>query len=234
MVNKKISIMILAAGYGSRFKSITKKIPKPLIKIGKKNLLQNALDYLLKLEYYEIIINTFYKHEMIHDFIKSNYSKENIIISHEKNLLDTAGAVKNALPFFSCNNALILNCDIFWQKDNLNDIKNLINSFETSQKCKLLLVPQEKAYGINKSRADFFVNNSLLKRYKVDQKNYFYTGAQIISLNEIKKYNQEKFSFNLVWDGLIKRKSIFGYVVKSKWYHVGDNRGLKSAEKLIT
>ena len=77
MFTKKVSVMILAAGYGKRLRSITENIPKPLIKVAGITLLQNTLDYVLKLNCDKIIINTHHQHEMIYNFIKNNYSKEN-------------------------------------------------------------------------------------------------------------------------------------------------------------
>ena len=234
MLTKKISVMILAAGYGKRLRPITEKIPKPLIKVAGITLLQNVLDYVLKLNCDKIIINTHYQHDMIFNFIKNNYPKENIFISHEKELLDTGGGVKNALSLFNDNKALILNSDIFWQKDNFQDIINLINNFSSKQKCKLLLVSKKQAHGMYNNKGDFFINAGLITRFKENQKIYFYTGAQIISLDVLEKYKQEKFSFNIVWDELINKKLIFGDIMKSDWYHIGDMDGLKEAENLMT
>ena len=234
MLTKNISVMILAAGYGKRLMPITEKIPKPLLKIGGITLLQNTLDHVLKLNCDKIIINTHYKHEMIYDFIKNNYSKESILISYEKELLDTGGGVKKALPLFKNNKALILNSDIFWQKDNFQDIKNLIINFRIEQKCKLLLVSEKRAHGIYNNKADFIINDGLIKRYKVSQNKYFYSGAQIIFLDILKEYHQKNFSFNIVWDNLINKKLIFGDVMKSDWYHVGNIKGLNEAKNLMT
>ena len=234
MLSKKISVMILAAGYGKRLRPITENIPKPLIKVAGITLLQNTLDYVLKLNCDKIIINIHHQHEMIYNFIKNNYSKENIFISYEKELLDTGGGVKNALPLFKDNKALILNSDIFWQQDNFQDIQNLINNFNSKQKCKLLLVSKEQAHGIYNDKGDFIINAGLITRCEENQKIYFYTGAQIISLDVLKEYKQEKFSFNIVWDELIDKKLIFGDVMKSDWYHVGDKNGLNEAENSMT
>lgn len=234
MITKKVSVMILAAGYGKRMRPITANIPKPLVKVAGKTLLQNLLDLVLQLNCKEIIVNTHYKHQMIYDFIKNNYDSKAVVISYEKKLLDTGGGVKNALPLFTNNEVLILNSDIFWMPDNFQDIKNLIQNYKTEQRCKLLLVSQEKAHGMYNDKGDFIIYKGLVKRYKRNQKIYFYSGAQIISLDVLAKYKKESFSFNLVWDQLINNQLVFGEVMKSDWYHIGNIKGLKEVENLIT
>ena len=233
MHSKNISVMILAAGYGSRLRPITKKIPKPLVKVAGITLLQNLLDHVLKLNCKKIILNTHYQHDKIYDFIKNNYSNENIVISYEKELLETGGGVKNALPLFASNEALILNSDIYWSSDNFQEIENSINSFRKEQKCKLLLVPKEKAHGINNNKGDFIISDGLIKRFKGHHEILIYSGAQIISLDILNEYQKEKFSFNIVWDKLIDRQLISGDVMKSDWYHIGNIKALKEAENLI-
>ena len=234
MLTNKISVMILAAGYGKRLRPITEKIPKPLVKIAGITLLQNVLDHVLKLNCEKIIINTHYHHQKINDFIKNNYEKENIIISYEKELLDTGGGVKNAMPFFVSNEVLVLNSDIYWSLNNFLDIKNFIKNFRSEQKCKLLLVPKEQAHGIKINKGDFIINGGLIKRFKEKQKILIYSGAQIISLDILNQFKDKKFSFNIVWDRLIDKQNIFGDVMKSDWFHIGDINGLRESEKFIT
>lgn len=228
------SVMILAAGYGKRLRPVTNEIPKSLVEVAGRSLLQNVIDLILNLKCEEIVINTHYKHEMINNFIEKNYKQKNILLSHEKKLLDTGGGVKNALSLFKNKIALIINSDIFWTKENFSDIKNLIDNFEFKQQSKLMLVTKEKAHGIYNNEGDFTILNGLVTRYRKDQKNFFYTGAQIISLDLLKKYKQKKFSFNLVWDDQIQNKSIFADIINSHWYHVGDARGLKEAQDFIS
>ena len=74
---------------------------------------------------------------------------------------------------------------------------------------------------------------SLIKRYKEKQRIYYYSGAQIISSDIFKEYKKEKFSFNIIWDKLITKKLVYGNVMKSDWYHIGNINGLKETEDLI-
>ena len=63
--------MILAAGYGKRLLPITEKIPKPLIKIGQKNLLERSIETLIKIGVTKVVINTFYLSDKIKEFLKN-------------------------------------------------------------------------------------------------------------------------------------------------------------------
>ncbi len=233
MKTKKFSAMILSAGYGTRLRPLTHKIPKPLIKIGNINLLENIINLLLENNCKEIIVNSHYKHKMIKNFFnKKKYNIKKITLSYEKEILDTGGALKKAKKNFTNDNVLVINSDIFLKKENFKDIGNLISNYRSSQKCRLLLVPKKKAFGINKKKGDFIKIKNLLKRYKDQKKIFYYSGIQIISLNLLKNYKMKKFSFNVVWDDLIKNNSLYGNIMQSKLYHVGDIEGLKKAKNL--
>lgn len=87
--------MILAAGFGTRMRPLTLKTPKPLIKIGKKNLLERSINLLESYGVKQIIINVHYLADQIEKFISSLNSSAKITISSEKQLiLDTGGGVK--------------------------------------------------------------------------------------------------------------------------------------------
>ena len=234
MFNDQFSVMILAAGYGKRLKPITNNLPKPLIKIGKKNMLQNTIDHLIKLNFNEIVINTHYFPEKIKEFIKEYYPKKNIFLSYEKELLNTGGGVKNAIPFFKKDKILVLNSDIYWNENNIEDILSLMKKFDEKQKCRMLLISKDKAHGIYNNYGDFIIKNGLIKRYEINCKIFFFAGAQIINTNVLKNHAQNKFSFNIIWDELIDKKLLFGDIMKSSWYHVGDIKGLEEAKKILT
>ena len=143
-MNIDYSGMILAAGFGKRMMPLTKNIPKPLIEINGVTLLGNSIDFLNKLGCKEIIINTHYHNELISKFVENRHDKKKIKIIFEKEILDTGGGVKNAISFFSTKNILVVNSDIYWQKNNLKDAMSLIKSFQKSNKSHLLLTKKKK------------------------------------------------------------------------------------------
>ena len=232
-MNNNFSAMILAAGYGKRMLPLTNEIPKPLIKVNNVSLLKNNIDFLLKLGCKNIVINTHYKHELILKFINKFYNSSNIIISYEKMILDTAGGVKNAINLFNNKRIIVTNCDIFWTKKNEQDVKNLIFNFETFDQCRLLLVDMDKANGINKNDGDFYFENKLVKRWEPGNKKFIYSGLQMLDLEILNRFEDKKFSFNKVWDFLIKNDSLYANIMYSNLYHVGDLNGLKTANNSL-
>ena len=79
--------MILAAGLGTRMKPLTLKTPKPLLKIGNKNLLERSINLLENYGVEQIVINVHHLADQIENFISTLNLKVKIFISNEKDLL---------------------------------------------------------------------------------------------------------------------------------------------------
>ena len=105
--------MILAAGYGKRMMPLTQSQPKPLLNINGITLLENSINFLIKLGCKKVIINTHYLNNQIESFINQLKEREKIITIYEKEILDTGGGIKNIIPHINSNNLLVVNSDIF-------------------------------------------------------------------------------------------------------------------------
>jgi len=226
------SAMILAAGLGKRMLPLTKDLPKPLIQVNGITLLENSINFLTKLGCNQIIINTHYKYKKIKEAISQNIYSNNITVIHEKKILGTGGGVINAIPYCKNNNLLIINSDIFWQNSNLKDARLLINKFKINLLSCLLLVDKKNAFGLSKKKGDFIIDKNKVSRFKNEDKIIYYSGLQMINLDILNKFSKGNFSFNIIWDSLINKKILFGQLMESNWYHVGDIPGLKVARKL--
>jgi len=110
--------LILAGGRGKRLRPLTDKIPKSLIPINKKPLIQYSINYLKKFGINEIVICSGYKSKQIQNFLKKkkNFGCK-IEYSVEKNPLGTAGAIKNAIKNLSDESFLVINGDIITNID---------------------------------------------------------------------------------------------------------------------
>ena len=226
--------MILAAGYGKRMLPFTQSEPKPLLDINGITLLENSVNFLIKLGCKKIIINTHYLNNQIESFINKSKVKEKIIMIYEKEILDTGGGIKNIIHHINANNLLVVNSDVFWTEYNLNDAKLLINNFDIHNNSILLLSNKENSYGLDKMNGDFILKDNKIIRYSKGKEIIFYSGLQILNVNSIKNFSEKKFSINLIWDILINKGELCGELMKSKWFHVGDSIGLNIVRKLFS
>ena len=121
--------MILAAGFGKRMLPLTEKIPKPLIRVGTKNLLERSIELLLKVGIDELVINTHHLSYEIDNFLKNKNYEISINIIKEEKLLDTGGGILNATKKFENDPFFVLNPDTIWNKNYYEELKNLENLF---------------------------------------------------------------------------------------------------------
>jgi len=107
----KKAIMILAAGKGERMMPLTESIPKPLLKIGDKALIDYSIASALNAGFSKIVVNTFYLGNLISSHLSDRY--QDIIISEEKSPLETAGGIINALTHLGNNPFAVMNSDVY-------------------------------------------------------------------------------------------------------------------------
>ena len=96
-----MNAVILAAGFGRRLLPLTKDIPKPLLKVRGKNLIDYHIESLSKAGIGKIIINTHYLPELIEDHVSEKYQGLDIQFSREDKILGTGGGLKQAASLLS-------------------------------------------------------------------------------------------------------------------------------------
>ena len=209
--------MILAAGLGKRMQPITLKTPKPLIQIGKKNLLERAIDLLINHGIEEIAINVYHLSDQIKDFINNKKFKAKIIISEEQNqLLDTGGGILNATRNFQ-KPFIAINPDTLWNSDYLNELKDLEDLYFREKKICLLLVRKNLSFD-SSFKGDFNLDNGIVSRSNKNE--FIFTGLQILDQSVFSTIKDKIFSMNKIWDYLIENKSLVGNESKQKFYHL--------------
>ena len=208
--------IILAAGFGKRLLPLTKELPKPLLEIGGKKLIEYSIDLLRENNITEIIINSHYLHEKISEFITKKYP--NISLSYEKNILDTGGGILNAMSFFDQENFFVLNSDTVWTRNYSDDLHKLKEVFKNSNsKAALLLAHKKDSFDKNLS-GDFSLDqNNLLNKSSND---YIYTGCQLLNPNIFNlKKKGDIFSMNEIWNDLIAQESLNGCLSSCSFLH---------------
>lgn len=227
----KFTLMILAAGFGTRMNSLTKKIPKPLLKINNTTFLTNTINFFEKLGCDKFIINTHYLHDKIKNYIKLNHFNKNIKLIYEPEILNTGGALKNSLNYFESKNFLVTNSDVFWDKSNIKDVNDFISNINIYESYHLLLVKKKNIIGIENLSGDFAFQNNYIRRWVKGDPIIYYSGLQILNPKIISNFNQTKFSVNKIWDHLISKRKLKAQIMKSNLLHIGD---IKTYYKIST
>jgi len=217
------TIMLFAAGIGSRMKHLSQNKPKSLISVLGKPILYHVLDFCKTYPFKKIIINTHYLHEKI-EFSLDNYICNNpnfpkITTIYEEELLETGGGIKNAIELLGHKPIFTLNTDSILQA-NYSIFHDMIKSWDPKKMDFLLFVQDyNKAVGYKGLRGDFEMNEQgKLSRPDIDG-NYslMYTGLNIlkpaiISENPLRIFSLKEYYLN--------SDKIFGIKAKdAKWYH---------------
>jgi N-acetyl-alpha-D-muramate 1-phosphate uridylyltransferase len=223
--------MILAAGLGKRMQPITLKIPKPLIEISNKNLLDRAVDLLINHGVDEIAINVHHLSDQIKNFINKRKYKAKIIVSHEQNmLLDTGGGILEATKSFKEEPFVVINPDTLWSKAYSSELRDLEDLYFQQKKSCLLLV--NKNLSFDKSfKGDFNLKDSTVSR-DISNKLIF-TGLQILDQSVFSFIKDRIFSMNKIWNYLIKDNCLNGIESKQKFYHLNTKEMYDKISSLI-
>ena len=147
--------MILAAGRGDRLRPLTDEIPKPLLQVAGKPLIEYHIENLAKAGFNEIIINTAWLAEKLHDALGDG-SRFGVSIqySDEGTALETAGGIIHALPLLGDSHFLVVNGDIWCDFDysTLIDLKH-------NEQAHLILVNNP----VHHLKGDFALVHNMIK-----------------------------------------------------------------------
>ena len=222
---------ILCAGFGKRLNPLTLDTPKPLIKLNNVTVLETCINLIESLGIQQIILNTFYLKDQIHNFINDKKFKSKILIIEDgENILDTGGGINNMMKYTNEENVLIFNPDTIWKKNYFNEIIEMEKMY-VSEKLKniLLLVKKELSFDKNLN-GDFDLKGDLIM--KNDNRKFIYTGCQIINKKLLSNYKNINFSITNVWNDLIEKKELYGYETHKNFYHLTDLETFRKLQDL--
>ena len=109
--------IILAAGLGTRLRPITNTIPKCLVSIKEKPLIEHQLEKLIDAGINEFLVNSHHLHNVLNNFVENSIYKKNIKLVFEDKLLGTAGTLIKNLDFFENDDGLLMHGDNFFECD---------------------------------------------------------------------------------------------------------------------
>ena len=219
------SIMIFAAGLGTRMGALTKDRPKPLIEVAGKPLIDHAIDLTTGLGLRRRVVNTHYHAAML----QRHLAGQDILISDETDLLlETGGGLRHALPLLGPDPVFTLNSDAVW--GGHNPLRTLAAAWDPDRmEALLLLLPPQSALG-HRGAGDFFLGTD---DRLIRGPGLIYGGAQIMRTDRLADIPDPVFSLNRVWDQMAQDGGLFGVRHDGRWCDVGRPDSIALAETML-
>jgi MurNAc alpha-1-phosphate uridylyltransferase len=226
--------MLLAAGLGTRLRPLTDTVPKPLIPVAGRTLLDHALDRLEDAGVETVVVNVHYLGESIERHVSARKTPATKI-SHEETLLDTGGGIAKALSLLGNDVFYAVNSDALWLNGYEDTLKRLARLWDDETMDALLLLHSTvEAYGYT-GLGDFVIDpaGALQRRSECEVAPYLFTGVQILHPRLFENAPEGAFSLNVLYDQAIDRGRLYGIVHDGEWFHVGTEDGLSEAENYL-
>jgi MurNAc alpha-1-phosphate uridylyltransferase len=227
--------MVLAAGLGTRMRPLTDDVPKPLVRLKGRPLLDHVLDRLAQAGVSRALVNVHYMADAIEAHL-SGRRKPRVEISDERGvLLDTGGGVVRALPSLGPNPFLIHNSDSVWIEGVGSNLERLFAAWDGSTMDSLMLLASATTSLGYEGPGDFVMGTDgrLNRRGERQLAPFVFTGVSIAHPRMFKSAPKGAFSLNRLWDEAIDRGRLFGIRLDGLWMHVGTPEALAEAERWI-
>ena len=228
--------MVLAAGLGTRMRPLTDTLPKPLVPVAGKALLDHVLDRLADAGVETAVVNTHHKADLIENHLKGR-TRPAIVISDERGeLLDTGGGVVKALPLLGTEPFFHINSDTIWIEGVTPNLGRLAAQFDPATMDIALLVAATTGSIGYDGRGDFAMlpDGRLKRRPEREIAPFVYAGAAILAPATFAGARVEKFSLNRMFDKALEAGRLFGLRLEGTWMHVGTPAAIKAAEAAIS
>lgn len=227
--------MILAAGLGKRMRPLTAIVPKPLIKVNGKALIDHALDRLATFGIKNTVVNVHYIADLMEAHLHQRKAPSITISDERSMLLETGGGVKKALNKLGKEPFFLMNSDSFWIEGVTSNLELLSKHWNAKDMDMLLLVAAATSSVGLPGRGDFLMqaDGQLHRRPERQVAPFNYTGTAIISPHIFADTPDGSFSMNYLFDRAIKNNRLFGIRLDGLWLHVGTPEAIQEAEHFI-
>jgi len=224
-----IDAVIMAGGKGVRLKPLTDKTPKPLLKVGKKEIISYNFDRLFQYGIVNQHVTLNYLGKKIEKFCEKYNRNINFNLIYEPKMLGTAGAL-TLIDNFSNNTVLLMNSDLLTNIDYEDFYKTFI---EKNADMLVASIP----YDINLPYAIFETDNREIKAFKEKPNYTHYANAGIyLFKKELIKMIPKGIAYNATdfMQAVINhKKKLVHYPIRSYWLDIGKHKDFEKAQKDI-
>lgn len=227
--------MVLAAGLGTRMRPLTNRIPKPLVQVRGKPLIDHVIDRLAGAGVERVVVNTHHHAGLLKEHLARRHDVEIRISDESERVLGSGGGIFRALPFFDGEPFFVHNADSIWVEGFGHALARMMARWNEEEMDALLLVASlVNAIGYE-GPGDFLMNaDGRLSRVPEQRLSPFaFPGVQIVHPRFFEGCSAGDFSINPLWDRAIERGKLFGLRLDGVWMHVGTPEALTQTEAFL-
>ncbi len=227
--------MIFAAGLGTRMRPITNTIPKPLVDVRGKALIDHVLDAFAKAGLKQAVVNVHYLGDQIETHLESRKDLRISISDERAKLLDQGGGIRKALPLLGDGPFFVANTDAFWVEGPTSNLRRLADAWDPERMDALLLVaPTATSVGVDWP-GDFHLDQEgrLTKRAQSEVAAFVYSGVGILKTEPFANDPREIFRLSPFLFEAAEKGRLFGVRLEGLWLHVGTPEAIGEAEAAI-
>ncbi|MBI3452428.1 MAG: nucleotidyltransferase family protein [Rhodospirillales bacterium] len=226
--------MVLAAGLGKRMRPLTETLPKPLIPVAGRTLIDRVLDRFAEIGIERAVVNLHHHRGQLEAHLKQRAEQEKppLVLSPETELLETGGGVVHALPALGDAPFYVANADVLWLDGYTPALLRLARAWdETKMDALLLLQRSATAFGYE-GRGDYFLDplGRVRRRASHEVAPFVFAGVQILHPRLFKDAPTGAFSLNRIWDRAEAAERLWGVAHDGLWYHVGTPADVAATE----
>jgi N-acetyl-alpha-D-muramate 1-phosphate uridylyltransferase len=225
--------MVLAAGLGTRLRPVTDALPKPLVELNGRTLLDHTIDRLVDAGVEHVVVNTHYMAAKLARALAKRQTPH-IEISHEDELLDTGGGVAKALPSLG-EMFFVVNADVFWLNGKDPALLRLAGAFDPGSMDAILLLQRTvHAVGYDGS-GDYLLDPRGMPRRRHEREiaPFLFAGIQLLHRRLFDNWHERSFSLVRLFDRAEEAGRLRAIVHDGEWYHIGTPGGLAATRERL-
>lgn len=226
---------VFAAGRGQRMRPLTDTLPKPLVPVAGRTLIDRSLDAFAAAGVARTIVNVHHLADRIEAHLATRETPRITISDERALLLDQGGGLKKALPLLGDAPFFICNTDAFWigaQADNLSRLAALWDPEKMD--IALLLAPRLGSVGVDWA-GDFHMDaeGRLTKRKPHETADHVYAGVGITTPRLFAAEEEEVFPLAPFFFRAAEQGRLFGVPLDGRWLHVGTMAAIEETERAV-
>jgi MurNAc alpha-1-phosphate uridylyltransferase len=227
--------MIMAAGLGTRMRPLTNEIPKPLVRVRGRALIDHVIDRLVAAGVTLVVVNTHYKSEMIKTHLAKRKDVEIRISDESEALLDSGGGIFKALPHFADQPFFHANADTVWVEGASHALEKMKARWNPETMDALMLLAPTVSTVCYEGRGDFMMDSEgrLSRVPEAWISPFVWMSMEIVHPRLFEAATAAKFSINPLWDRAIEKGRLFGMRLDGVWMHIDNPEAIRQAEAYL-